>query len=53
MQELRGAAAMRHVDVGELFPAWRYHAVFTGSPCELLQAGEHHRGHAVTGSANG
>jgi hypothetical protein len=32
---------------GELFPAWRYHAVFTDSPYELLQAEEHHRGHAV------
>jgi hypothetical protein len=34
---------------GELFPAWRYHAVFTDSPYELLQAEEPHRGHAVTG----
>jgi Transposase DDE domain group 1 len=32
---------------GELFPAWRYHAVFTDSPCELVQAEEQHRGHAV------
>jgi hypothetical protein len=32
---------------GELFPAWRYHAVFTDSPYETLQAEEHHRGHAV------
>jgi len=32
---------------GELFPAWRYHAVFTGSPYELVQAEEQHRGHAV------
>jgi hypothetical protein len=32
---------------GELFPAWRYHAVFTDSPCELVQAKEQHRGHAV------
>ena len=32
---------------GELFPAWRYHAVFTDSPFELIQAEEHHRGHAV------
>ena len=30
----------------ELFPVWRYHAVFTDSPFTLLQAGEHHRGHA-------
>jgi hypothetical protein len=31
----------------ELFPAWRYHAVFTDSPYELVQAEEQHRGHAV------
>jgi Transposase DDE domain group 1 len=32
---------------GELFPAWRYHAIFTDSPFELVQAEEQHRGHAV------
>jgi hypothetical protein len=31
---------------GELFPAWRYHAIFTDSPFATLQAEEHHRGHA-------
>jgi len=31
---------------GELFAAWRYHAVFTDSPFVMLQAEEHHRGHA-------
>jgi hypothetical protein len=31
---------------GELFTTWRYHAVFTDSPFTLLQAEEHHRGHA-------
>ena len=31
---------------GELFPAWRYHAVFTDSPFVMLQAEEHHRAHA-------
>ena len=31
---------------GELFTAWRYHAVFTDSPFVLLQAEDHHRGHA-------
>jgi hypothetical protein len=31
----------------ELFPAWRYHAVFTDSPFELIQAEGHHRGHAI------
>jgi Transposase DDE domain group 1 len=39
----KGAAAGQ----GELFPAWRYHAVFTDSPYELLQAEEQHRGHAI------
>jgi hypothetical protein len=32
---------------GELFPAWRYHAVFTDSPFVLLQAEEQHRDHAL------
>ncbi len=31
----------------ELFPAWRYHAVFTDSPFTLLQAEAQHRDHAV------
>jgi hypothetical protein len=31
----------------ELFPAWRYHAVFTDSPYEMIQAEEQHRGHAI------
>jgi hypothetical protein len=31
---------------GELFPAWRYHAIFTDSPFQTIQAEEHHRGHA-------
>lgn len=30
----------------ELFPAWRCHAVSTGSPFTMIQAGEHHRDHA-------
>ncbi len=30
----------------ELFCAWRYHAVFTDSPFETLQAEDQHRGHA-------
>ena len=32
---------------GELFPAWRYHPVFTDSPFELVQAEGQHRDHAV------
>ena len=31
----------------DLFPAWRYHAVFTDSPFELVQAEGQHRGHAI------
>ena len=31
----------------ELFTAWRYHAVFTDSPFELLQAEGQHRDHAI------
>ena len=31
----------------ELFPAWRYHAVFTDSPFELIQAEEQHRDLAI------
>jgi hypothetical protein len=31
----------------ELFPVWRYHAVFTDSPYQMIQAEEQHRGHAV------
>jgi hypothetical protein len=31
---------------GELFTTWRYHALFTDSPFTMLQAEEHHRGHA-------
>ncbi len=34
---------------GELFPLWRHHAVFTDSPIAMLQAEEHHRGHAQAG----
>jgi hypothetical protein len=32
---------------GELFPVWRYHAVLTDSPFELIQAEGQHRGHAI------
>ena len=32
---------------GELFPAWRHHAVFTDSPFVLVQAEGQHRDHAV------
>lgn len=32
---------------GELFAAYRYHAVFTDSPFTLVQAESDHRGHAI------
>jgi hypothetical protein len=32
---------------GELFTAWRYHALFTDSPFEMIQAEAHHRDHAI------
>src|SRR2546429_509750 len=32
---------------GELFPAWRYHPVFTDSPFQLVPSEEQHRDHAV------
>ena len=32
---------------GELFPAWRHHAVFTDSPLPLLTAEADHRRHAI------
>jgi hypothetical protein len=32
---------------GELFPAWRHHAVFTDSPLTTLQAEADHRRHAI------
>jgi hypothetical protein len=39
----------KHAAAGqdELFPLWRYHAVFTDSPFVLVQAEEQHRDHAV------
>ena len=33
----------------ELFPVWRYHAVFTDSPFETVQAEGQHRDHAIVG----
>jgi len=33
--------------MGELFPVWRYHAVFTDSPFETVQAEAGHRDHAI------
>ena len=36
----------------ELFPAWRYHAIFTDSPYALVQAEAQHRDHAVVEQVN-
>jgi hypothetical protein len=36
----------------ELFPTWRYHAVFTNSPFVLVQAEAQHRGHAIVEQIN-
>jgi hypothetical protein len=30
-----------------LFEVWRYHAIFTNNPAELVQAESQHRGHAI------
>jgi hypothetical protein len=30
-----------------LFPVWRYHAIFTNNPAELVVAESQHRGHAI------
>ena len=30
-----------------LFPAWRYHALFTNNPAPLVEAESTHRGHAI------
>ena len=43
VKRLNPAAAAQ----GELFSAYRYHAVFTDSSLELLQAESYHRGHAI------
>jgi hypothetical protein len=37
---------------GELFPTWRYHAVFTDSPFTLHQTEEQHRDHAIIEQVN-
>ena len=37
---------------GELFTTYRYHAVFTDNPFELVQAESQHRGHAIIEQIN-
>ena len=46
VRRVRDLNAKAAAGQGELFTAWRYHAVFTDSPFTMLQAEEHHRGHA-------
>jgi hypothetical protein len=46
VRRVRDLNAKAAAGQGELFTAWRYHAVFTDSPFTLVQAEEHHRGHA-------
>jgi len=45
VRELNPSAAAE--GQGELFAAYRYHAVFTDSPVQLSQAESQHRGHAI------
>ena len=47
IRRVRDQNAKAPAGQGELFPAWRYHAVFTDSPFQMLQAEEQHRGHAI------
>jgi hypothetical protein len=42
-----GHAPASHAAQGELFAAYRYHAVFTDSPTSMLAAEAAHRDHAV------
>ena len=47
MRRVRDLNRQAAAGQGDLFPAWRHHAVFTDSPFELVQAEEQHRDHAV------
>jgi hypothetical protein len=47
VRRVRDLARQAPAGQDELFPAWRYHAVFTDSPFELVQAEAQHRDHAV------
>jgi DDE family transposase len=46
VRRVRDLGAKAAAGQGELFTAWRYHAVFTDSPFTMLQAEQQHRGHA-------
>ena len=47
VRRVRRLGAKENTGQGELFTAYRYHAVFTDSPFQMLQAESQHRGHAV------
>ena len=47
VRRVRDLNATASAGQGELFPVWRYHAIFTNSPFEMIQAEEHHRDHAI------
>ncbi|HEX5295904.1 MAG TPA: IS1380 family transposase [Streptosporangiaceae bacterium] len=47
VRRVRDLTRQAAVGQGELFPAWRYHPVFTDSPFQLAPAEEQHRDHAV------
>jgi hypothetical protein len=42
VRRVRDLTKQAAAEQDELFPAWRYHAVFTDSPFELVQAEEQH-----------
>lgn len=44
---VRRVRVLERNDQGELFPAYRYHAVFTNSPSDLITAEAQHRDHAI------
>jgi hypothetical protein len=47
IRRVRDQNAQALAGQGELFPVWRYHAVLTDSPFELVQAEGQHRDHAT------
>jgi hypothetical protein len=47
IRRVRDLTAPAPAGQGEPFPVWRYHAVLTDSPFELIQAEGQHRDHAI------
>jgi hypothetical protein len=47
IRRVRDLNAKAPAGQGEPFPVWRYHAVLTDSPFELIQAEGQHRDHAI------